>query len=240
MKYKLNVSIDDICPHPRSSTKVLERCFELIEIFPKIKFSLFIPMAYWRTQRRGTITPQPLFISKFPEFCYEVEDLPEENFELGWHGFFHGIPQKSDNNEFDGVDYEKATLILNNMFKEADKAGIRERFSPILRAPNWKMSAGTFEAANDLGIELFALTDIESRLETHGGMHEKYDSVYSNFSPPNRDLEITPRCGVVYHACEWLKNYLDHQKTQELVDFIQQYEEDIEFCFLRGLENKDG
>ena len=27
----LNISIDDVSPHPKSSTKVLERCFELIE-----------------------------------------------------------------------------------------------------------------------------------------------------------------------------------------------------------------
>jgi hypothetical protein len=41
--YKVNISIDDISPHPQSSTKVLDRCFELINVFPEIKFSLFIP-----------------------------------------------------------------------------------------------------------------------------------------------------------------------------------------------------
>ena len=37
-KNKLNVSIDDVSPHEKSSIKVVERCFELIKIFPDIKF----------------------------------------------------------------------------------------------------------------------------------------------------------------------------------------------------------
>ena len=69
MKYKVNISIDDISPHPRSSTEVLNRCAELIEVFPDIKFSLFIPMAYWRTSRPGTPPEKPLIVSAYPDFC---------------------------------------------------------------------------------------------------------------------------------------------------------------------------
>ena len=40
--YKVNVSIDDVSPHPKSSIKVLDRCYELIEEFKdgKVKNSL--------------------------------------------------------------------------------------------------------------------------------------------------------------------------------------------------------
>ena len=44
--YKVNISIDDVSPHPLSSVKVLERCYEIIKVFPDVKFSLFVPIAY--------------------------------------------------------------------------------------------------------------------------------------------------------------------------------------------------
>ena len=80
MKYKINISIDDISPHPRSSTEVLNRCHELIDIFPNIKFSLFIPMAYWRTARPGTTTEKPLIVSAYTEFCEILKNLPKETY----------------------------------------------------------------------------------------------------------------------------------------------------------------
>ena len=36
--FNVNISIDDVSPHPLSSTKVLERCYEMIEEFEDIKF----------------------------------------------------------------------------------------------------------------------------------------------------------------------------------------------------------
>ena len=60
MDYNLNISIDDVSPHPLSSTKVLEQCYYLIEKFEDIKFTLFIPLAYWRTMRADIATEQPL------------------------------------------------------------------------------------------------------------------------------------------------------------------------------------
>ena len=66
MSYKVNISIDDVSPHPRASINVLERCYELIEVFPDIKFSLFVPIAYWRTQKPITITKSPLILDQHP------------------------------------------------------------------------------------------------------------------------------------------------------------------------------
>ena len=83
--YLVNVSIDDVSPHPRSSTKVLERCRELINVYPDIKFTLFIPAAYWRT--KSQTTEKPLHLNQFPDFCKEIKDLDKNNFEIGYHGF---------------------------------------------------------------------------------------------------------------------------------------------------------
>ena len=127
---RLNISIDDISPHPRASDKVLDRCFELIKIFPKIKFTLFIPSAYWRTIERPSLvkykwseegalmnqkTKEPLFLDRFPDFCRRVADLNPEHFEIGFHGHLHGIPHVSNNDEVAAVNYEEARDIFLKM-----------------------------------------------------------------------------------------------------------------------------
>ena len=233
--YKFNISIDDVSPHPRSSLGVLDRCNELLEFFPGMKFSLFIPTAYWRVSRPGTITERPLFLSEYPEFCDSIKSLPKENFELGYHGHFHGKPwERSDNNEFYDIDYTHAKAVITAMLSEVDKAGLTGAFKPMIRPPNWRMSPAAFDACNDMGIDLFALTDIPDRVESHEGKNLVYRSVYSNYSPPNRSLKISEKCGVVFHACEWLKNYLDPEKAVEIKTFVEYYKNDIQFCFLES------
>ena len=92
MKKLVNISIDDVSPHPLSSTKVLNQCYELIKTFPEIKFTLFIPVAYWRTMKAIAASPAPFYISEHPKFCEEIKSLPKENFEIAYHGYHHGIP----------------------------------------------------------------------------------------------------------------------------------------------------
>ena len=69
--YRVNISIDDITPHPHSSLRVLDRCFELIDIFPDIKFTLFVPIAYYRTipNPPQSICEDPMYIDLFPKFA---------------------------------------------------------------------------------------------------------------------------------------------------------------------------
>ena len=105
---KINISIDDVSPHQFSSTKVLDRCFELIQTFPDIKFTLFVPVAYWRTIKPTTTTTEPLRLDTFPDFCKTIKELPQQNFEICYHGLFHGIPGKSDNDEFQSITKEQA------------------------------------------------------------------------------------------------------------------------------------
>ena len=71
MSKLVNISIDDITPHPHSSFDVLDRCYELIEFFPDIKFTLFMPMAYYRTMPlpSQSMCEEPLYIDLFPDFC---------------------------------------------------------------------------------------------------------------------------------------------------------------------------
>ena len=161
--YLVNVSIDDVSPHAQSSTRVLDRCYELINAFPSIKFTLFIPSAYWRTvhsngnfAQKLTVTKEPLLLNNFPDFCDEIIKLNPENFEIGFHGYFHGIPNKSNNDEFRHLSYGDATAIIGAMREMAEVTKIP--FKNILRPPAWRMSPDSIKACADNGIEILALS----------------------------------------------------------------------------------
>ena len=231
--YKVNISIDDVSPHPLSSINVLERCYEIIEIFPDIKFSLFVPIAYWRTIKPVTVTKDPLVIAAYPDFCEYIKNLPEENFEIGYHGLFHGVPGKTDNDEFLSVNYEQAKEKFETMFGIVDGAGLKNTFKSIFRPPAWRMCPEAFRASKDVGIELLALSDIEQGLKTYERSDENYKKVtYANVFPPFRELKIHEKTGIVYHACEWDRNYLSENYTKQLIEFLTKYKSEIEFCFL--------
>jgi hypothetical protein len=231
--YKVNISIDDISPHPLSSINVLKRCYEIIKVFPDIKFSLFVPIAYWRTTKPITVTKEPLVIAQYPDFCEYIKNLPEENFEIGYHGLFHGVPGKTDNDEFHHINYEQAKEKFELMFTIAEAAGLRNKFKSIFRPPAWKMCEPAFRASKDVGIELLALTDLENGTKTYEGNDKIYEKVtYANVFPPFRELQMHEKTGIVYHACEWDRNYLSEDYTKQLIEFLTKFEDEIEFCFL--------
>tara|TARA_R110000824_G_scaffold40667_16_gene121710 strand:+ start:1883 stop:2590 length:708 start_codon:yes stop_codon:yes gene_type:complete len=235
LKSRINVSIDDISPHPKASLSVLERCWELIEAFPDIKFSLFVPIAYWRTQRIGVQTRDPLVIWKFPEFCEALKALPSSNFEVCYHGYYHGIPGENDNNEFLDISYDDAVKRARSMKDRVEKAGLTEVFKPIFRPPAWRMGPQAWDALSAEGFELFAVTDIDYALESYQGKDKEYSSNYSTVFPPFKPLEIKESCGIVYHACEWDRNFLNIKHTQELIEFLSTHRSEIEFVFMENL-----
>ena len=238
MKSLVNISIDDISPHPKSSLSVIKRCTELIEIFPDIKFSLFVPIAYWRTVKTETITKQPLQINLFPDFCSKLKNLPKENFEVCYHGYYHGIPGKSDNDEFQYLNYKDANERFKAMFEVVSLSGLSEVFKKIFRPPAWRMSPAAIKAARDCDIILLALSPKEYAKNTYMGEEDKEnDIVYYNCNPPFDDLILYKNTEIVYHACEWDKNYLDTDKTNELSSFLLKNGDNIKFGFLSDFLN---
>lgn len=229
MLNKLNISIDDVSPHPKSSIKVLDRCFELIDVFPNIKFTLFIPMAYTRLNEKS------YYISEHPDFCETLKNLPTNNFELGWHGYFHGIIGKSNNDEFKSVSYDEAIVIFNKMYAEADKSNIRGFFKPILRPSAFRMSPTSILASKDMLIKVLALSSKDNIKQTYGGEDVKHDRVvYYNINPPFDPLKLYNNMEVVYHACEWDKSHLNKEKTNDLIAFVEKHIDNIEFVFVGG------
>ena len=227
MKSLVNISIDDVCPHPRSSIAILDRCHELIDKFSTIKFTLFIPMCY--TRKNNESYP----ISKYPDFCEAIRKLSKDNFEVGYHGYHHGVINKSNNDEFMNISYEDAKLKIQLMEDEISKANLTNTFKKIFRPPAWRMSPNGFRALKDHGFKLFALSDIAYALEHYKGSEKKYPCTFSNQMPPQRPLKYEQKMGIVYHACEWDKNYLNKKMTEELQKFLSK--DKIEFTFIEEL-----
>lgn len=232
---KVNISIDDVSPHQKASVKVLDRCFELIKIFPEIKFTLFIPIAYWRTIKPEITTAIPLRIDQFPDFCNVLKNLPSNNFEIAYHGLYHGIPKRSDNDEFQNLTYDEACQKFDSMFEIVQLAGLTEVFKPIFRPPAWRMSSHAIKSAKDKGIEILALSPEDYALSTYGGAQNTFGKVvYYNCSPPFKDLVEREKNEIVYHACEWDRNFLNVEQTKNLIEFFYR-SKTIKFCFIDGL-----
>ena len=234
--YKVNISIDDVSPHPKSSTKVLEQCYSLIDIYPSIKFTLFVPIAYWRTMRQNVATLRPLLLSEYPLFCEKLKNLSKDNFEVAYHGYYHGIPHKSDNDEFKSMNYDDAISLYTKMLEEVKKVKLEDVFKRILRPPAWRMSPEAIIAAKDFGFEILALSPDEypdGSLDYKGEDKKFKNVVYYNASPPYKPLKLHEKTEIVYHACEWDNNYLNKDKANELGEFLKN--DNIEFCFIKEL-----
>ena len=232
----VNISIDDVSPHPFSSTRVLEQCFSLIDEYPNIKFTLFIPTSYWRTIKPGIATNQPLQIDLFPDFCNEISSLPKDNFEIGFHGHFHGIPGKNDNDELRYLDYKQSKELINAMKKVVNKAGLEKSYKPIIRPPAWRMSPEAIRAFRDENFKIFALSPDDYAVSSYQKEHlKRKDFIMYNVCPPQKPLKLFQKTEIVYHACEWDKNYFSPSLRRDLSSFLEYNLNNIDFCFMEGL-----
>lgn len=231
---KINISIDDVCPHPGVPLEVLARCEELLSGFPEVKFTLFVPLAYWRTVSQTTVGP--LRISEYPEFCQRLLNLDPEHFELGYHGYFHGIPRVSNNDEMMSLSYDHMTILLEKMRDEAGRSGLLDRFDrgSCLRPPAWRISEEAIQACSDSGLRTLALHPDSKYLEVYGKGLDRFSGnvVWCNVNPPFKPLLSYNQTEITYHAIEWDKNFLSAEAIAELRDFLVRHREESEFCFM--------
>ena len=262
---KVNISIDDISPHPHSGTRVLSQCFRILEHFPSARFTLFIPLAYWRTVPRAAqyfrkigdevrgikdpvLTESPLFIKDAPEFCDKIRNLPSDNFEIGIHGLYHGIPGQSNGDEFRFMNYAQSMNRFLEIFNEIDNAKLSNVFKSIFRPPAWRMNPNSINAARDSGIKILSLSSNDYALQEYGKL-DTSDVVFYDAAPRDEDIEVLQslpardykplktgrELRVVYHACEWDKNYLNDTLTDQLIEFLKGCS-GVEFVFMNELE----
>lgn len=233
-KSLVNISIDDVTPHPLSNIEGIKPALRyVLKKFPEAKFTLFVPVAYWRTIGE-TATSEPLKIDQFPRFCDVLKELDPKNFEVGYHGYYHGIPGQSNNDEVAYLNYENAFQVIDDMITVVHKAGLFDVFKSILRPPAWRMSSETFDACHAHGIKTLALSPDDYAKAFYKGKDEEWDNViYFNVNPPFKPLQLFPKTEVVYHACQWDKNYFDMAKAEELVEFLSTQE--FQFSFIEEL-----
>jgi len=242
MKNLVNISIDDISPHPMSNEKCLDICFDILKDFPEAKFTLYVPMGYWRMfNDKGfqTKTKSPLYLSDFPDLCKKLKNLPKENFELCYHGVYHndGI---CNNNEFGGLSYNDACKRFEKMFDIAKKSNLYNITKKIFRPPNFRMSPESIRAAYDSGIEQLSLHPDKKVKETYDGAYKVFGGNISWFNViyPWKEYRLYPKTSVVFHACSWSKNYLNEENKKILINFLKN-SKDIEFCFAKQIMEKN-
>ena len=219
---RVNISIDDVSPHPRSSIKVIDNCVRILKRVPSAKFTLFVPTAYWRTipSPPESMCVRPLSLVDHPVFCKQLSLLPESIFEIGFHGHHHGIPGSSNNDELKSVNFNEAKTVYEKMFAATHEAGLISKFKMILRPPAWRLSPDAFDAARGV-FDILALNPDPMYFDVYGGkQHEdfwKQRIVYQDAAPPIVSLPSEwDSLEIVTHACEWDKNYL----SEELADRI--------------------
>lgn len=191
-------------------------------------------MAYWRTIPQHN-SPEPFVVSDDLAFCDVLNNLSEKNFEICFHGLYHGIPGKSNNDEFANLTFEGAKNKIESMFA-IQAAGKLYTMKKVFRPPAWRMSPDAFVACKHMGIHTLALSPKEYAQKVYAGHDKAFDKVvYYNVNPPFDPLAMFPKTEIVYHACEWDKNYLDLQKTSDLEKFLIENRDEIEFTFIEGL-----
>ncbi len=239
----VNISIDDISSHPLSSDKCLSNCYRLIDLFPDVKISLFIPTAYWRTVDADgsllkTATEHPLYLNEDKDLCNTLKGLSKKNFEVCYHGFYHGIPGVSNNHEFKELNYEEARDRLYQMMEPVVKAGLINTFKKIIRPPSWYMSAESIRAARDLGFEYISLaTDRKIRRSYQFEDKKASNVTYYNICPPYSPYpeEVYLKNNIVFHACEWSDNYFGEDNFKDLVSTLKAWRGDIRFGFTEDM-----
>lgn len=230
MTCKVNISIDDVTPHPCSSEAVLEKCYNLIAVFPDIKFTLFVPTSYYRYE-----TEEIYPLNAHPDFCNTLRGLSPKNFEVGWHGHRHGILGKSNNDEFRYLDKASALSCWDEMKRMAEETGLLDLFKPIFRPSAFRMSPGSFSACKGVGMKVLALSDKSHCVLEYEGHDKKFNKVvYYNVNPPDRPLQLFQRTEIVYHACNWDRSYLTEELAYDLQRFLES-SGDLEFVFMEDM-----
>ena len=124
---------------------------------------------------------------------------------------------------------------FSNIFDIVQRASLEDTFKPIFRPPAWRMSSDAIHVARDVGIRTLALSPKEYAKVTYATAENDFPKiVYYNCNPPFDELASFPSTEIVYHACEWDKNYMSIDLTQQLLLWLKS-QNNIEFKFIEGL-----
>jgi hypothetical protein len=162
-----------------------------------------------------------------------MKNLDPNHFELAWHGFLHGIPKISNNDEFRYLNLDEAMSVFKNMFSMAEDVGLKEKMKPIFRPPAFWLSRESFCACMENGIKILALSPYMQYNGQDIMFGKSAKVIYLDSLPPIYPLVKKNKLSIVYHASMWSKNILDDDRSKELVNFVRMNSENgSEFVFM--------
>lgn len=221
----INISIDDISPHPKMGLDCLRNLDSLLNKFPNIKISLFVPTSICRYK----FGEKKYCLLDYPKFVEEIKKLPN-NFEICYHGHFHGNKvKKSNNDEFRYLDATKTQELLNTSYKIFKETGISVK--NVFRPPGFWMSQWAFEGCKNFGIKTLALNRDKRYRKCYNRQHKSFNNVV--WVGKNTDY-----IEMFFHAGKDQRNYIGKESVKIIMNTINNYK-DIEFVFLEQLNGKN-
>lgn len=220
MKTVVNISIDDVCPHPIMRFYAVSRITDLLDKYPNLKCSLFVPTRLKRYKYKEKEYP----LENYPDFVDQLKSLPSKNFEICYHGHMHGNSKpKSNNDEFRYIDKQKTIELLNESKKVFDSLGLT--VNPVFRPPGFWMNAEAFAGCKEFGIKVLALHNKKQYIACYAGEHLKYERViYIGRQPDNnRHVEL------LFHAGKDQKDFLNKQMFKELCKKLDKWSPSFSF-----------
>ena len=204
---RLNVSIDDISPHPKIGMDALNRLREIVESH-NIKVSLFVPTC---VKRFGDNEKKYYLLEDYPKFVDELKSLPQ-NFEICHHGHKHGKKDpKSNNDEFRYLSQQETVDILNRSREVFNNVGLTVR--PVLRPPGFWISKDAFKGCVEFGIKVLALNDSKRYMRSYGKAARRYKHVvFPGIQPKKKDAEE-----IFYHAGDDQPDYFSKKFARRVV-----------------------
>lgn len=233
-----NLNFDDF--HPQRdpdfgadpSSGIFKMFLDLLEEFPGLKITQFTPANWIDRPRRGprpwyvikqylglpvvgTERGEPYRLDKHPAWCRAVKELVEQGrFEIAVHGYYHTNPRIfSHGQEFADLDAAEARRRITMAEETFRRCGIP--FVKGFRPPGWGLSAGLFEALQELGYRFVA--PFPSRLKfrqvgTLEGMAVPPQN-YSIAEPPSVALQEARVYGLVF-----AKGHITYRYGSEVLD----------------------
>ena len=219
-----NLSLDDQSPHVKAGLnfEAVEWCLKLIERWPDLKVTLFIPAAFRR------LGEEPHFLTQYPAWVARMNSLPTHNFEFGTHSYYHSRLSvrygNSANNEVEHTTYAETKLLVEHMIGEFDTAGLRH--VGLYRAPGWHLGQPAAQALTDLG---FTICGNQHYYGVLNGKVAGMKYVTSNWDCLS-DCALAGDVLACSHTSNWTTNYFDQAVYNKVVRLLESRE--FEFRFL--------
>lgn len=209
-----SLTLDDMSPHPKAGLNFesIGWCNRLIDEFPDIKITLFVPAAYAR------LGEKPYYLTKNLEWVKRVNDLPSKNYQIGLHGYFHrrvdGKHDPSNNDEVQFVSYAQMQHLIDLMEQEFKNAGLKHAM--LFRSPGWKISIQATMALNMRGYLVSGLDDYYKIIKPKWP-HIKWISANWNMYEQCDVSGNVIACG---HTSNWTKNYFEEKRYNLVKDLL--------------------